>query len=128
MRALSMLLAVLLVGGCSGVAARQPFVVGDWAGDCKSDFHLGYAQEANGELVAYTVNKGVTAPYARPKVLSEDAQYFTLDFGDGAPPIVWKKEGESMQPWSQGQGANASIKEGMRDGQPTPVFHRCGRG
>lgn len=121
-----LLILVLSLVAFETGAQSLPFVVGEWAGNCSADFRIGYRREAGGQLVAYTVDKGVAADLGLPKILSENADFFTLDFNDGAPPVVWRKMGQAMQPWSQGPNGGTIIKDGVRDnGQKTPVFQRC---
>jgi hypothetical protein len=119
-------LATLAFATPPAVAAdAQPFVVGEWAGDCGGDFRIGYQRGADGGLVAYTVTKGVATAFGRPVLHDLDASSFTLDFNDGVPPILWKRVDDTIRPWSQGQGDAIMFKDGMRDGIPTPTFHRC---
>lgn len=122
------LLVFFLLATASAAVAQTspPFIVGEWAGNCDADFRIGYRLEPNGQIMAYTVNKEVKADLAAPRILSENADFFTLDFSDGASPVVWRKVGQTIQPWSQGPGGGTIIKNGVRDnGNPTPVFQRC---
>ncbi len=119
-----LLALAILAAVAAAVAGEPPFIIGEWAGDCSSDYRIGYRIGPDGELVGYTANKGVRADFGKPTVRSEDAEFFTLDFNDGGPPIVWKKAGQTMRPWSQGEGGSM-MKDGMREGSPTPTFQRC---
>ncbi|MBI1778515.1 MAG: hypothetical protein HYR63_24515 [Proteobacteria bacterium] len=115
----------LVVGASAATESKRPLVVGEWAGNCSADFRIGYKIGPDGELIAYTVDKGAVTEFGRPKFHSEGPEFFALDFNDGAPPIIWKKEGESIRPWKQGEGEDAPIKDGKRNGKPTATFLRC---
>ena len=117
-------IALLLVASDAGSQSRQLFVVGEWAGDCAADFRIGYRLNPSGKLIAYTVNKGVEADFGSPTVTEESAEFFTLDFNDGGGPTFRKIAGTTIRPWRQGPDGSV-IKDGMRDGTPTPIFKRC---
>lgn len=117
-------IAFLLVASGAGAQSRQPLVVGEWAGDCGGDFKIGYRLNPSGKLIAYTVNKGVAADFGSPTLTEELAEFFTLDFNDGGGPTVWKIVGATIRPWQQGPNGSV-IRDGMRDGAPTPTFKRC---
>ena len=120
-----LLFLLSLVSVTATAQPSQPFVVGEWAGDCKGDYRIGYRTGPGGKLIAYTVNKGIRADFGSPTVRAESSEFFTLDFNDGGAPIVWKIDGQTIRPWRQGPD-DSIIKNGMRDGVATPVFERCG--
>jgi len=118
-------LALFVLIGIPALAqTATPFLIGEWAGDCRGDYRIGYRITPDGRLIGYTVSKGISVDFGTPKILSEDTEFFTLDFGDGGAPIVWKKAGQTIQPWSQGENGSV-IKNGVREGNPTSTFERC---
>lgn len=116
-----LVLATLLGIAPALAQPAQPSIVGEWtAGDCAGS-RIGYRLAPDGGLVAYLTNSAGSSDFAQPKFVSEDAQSLTIDFQDGSPPMVWKKGDQTIQPWQHGD----AVKDGIRDGSPTPVFKRC---
>ncbi len=103
--------------------AQQPFILGEWAGDCAGDYRIGYRLEPDGTLLTYTVNKGVAAKLGTPVYRDVEPGYFSLDFKDGGAVIIWKISGQTIRPW---RTADGSIKDGFRGTDPTSTFRRCG--
>jgi hypothetical protein len=119
-KAILIVVALLLASGQA--MAQQPVVVGEWAGDCAGGYRIGYRLEPDGTLTAYTVNNGVAALMGKPVYRAEGSGYFTLNFNDGGPLIVWKVSGDTIRPW---RTADGSIKDGFRGSEPTSTFRRC---
>ena len=118
-------LAILILVGMPALAQTPtPFLVGEWAGDCRGSFRIGYRVGPDGRLIAYTVSNGISSDFGKPRILSEDAEFFMLDFEDGGAPILWRKAGQTIRPWSQGENGSI-IKNGIREGSPTATFERC---
>lgn len=123
---LALLVLAILIGIAPASAQpAPPFVLGEWASNCDGGPRIGYAFAPDRSLAAYTVTGQGRSYFAAPKLLAEDAEFFTIDYADGAPPIVWKKARQTIQPWRQGEGDGAIIKDGTRDGAPTPILNRC---
>ncbi len=119
-RVVLIVLALLMASGRA--MAHQPFVIGEWAGNCAGDFRIGYRLEPDGTLLSYTVNKGIAAKLGTPTYRAESPGYFSLDFQDGGPVIVWRISDQTIRPW---RSADGSIKDGFRGTDPTSTFQRC---
>lgn len=105
-RAVLVVLALLMASGRA--MAQQPFVIGEWAGNCAGDFRVGHRLEPDGTLLSCAVNKSIAAKLGMLTYRAESPGYFSLDFQDGGPVIVWRISSQTIRPW---RSADGSIKD-----------------